>query len=92
VYYVFRQFDYSVTRTASSQYSHDGTKISKSELQPGDLVFFSSNGGYNVTHVGIYIGNNEFVHASTPKIGVVVSSLDSTYYTNVWYGAKRVLP
>jgi cell wall-associated NlpC family hydrolase len=90
-YYVFHQFNYSVTRTASSQYAHDGTKISKSELLPGDLVFFSSNGGYNVTHVGIYIGNNEFVHASTPKIGVVVSSLDSTYYTNVWYGAKRVL-
>lgn len=92
VYYVFRQYDYNVTRTASSQYAQDGVKISKSELQPGDLVFFSSNGGYSVTHVGIYIGNNEFVHASTPKIGVTVSKLDSAYYTRVWYGAKRILP
>jgi N-acetylmuramoyl-L-alanine amidase len=92
VYYVFHHYDYDVTRTASSQYSQDGSGILKSELEPGDLVFFSSNGGYSVTHVGIYIGDNQFVHASTPKIGVVVSRLDSTYYTNVWYGAKRVLP
>jgi cell wall-associated NlpC family hydrolase len=92
VYYVFHHYDYNVTRTASSQYSQDGSGILKSELEPGDLVFFSSNGGYSVTHVGIYIGDNQFVHASTPRVGVVVSRLDSTYYTNVWYGAKRILP
>lgn len=92
VYYVFHHFNYNVTRTASSQYAHDGSSISKANLQPGDLVFFSSNGGYSVTHVGIYIGNNQFVHASTPKIGIVISSLDSSYYQNVWYGAKRILP
>lgn len=91
VYYIFHQFDYDVTRTATSQYAQDGTAIAKSELIPGDLVFFSSNGGYSTTHVGIYIGDNQFVHASTPKTGVVVSRLDSSYYTNVWYGAKRVL-
>ncbi len=92
VYYVFRNFGYNVNRTATSQYAKDGTSISKSELVAGDLVFFSSNGGYSTTHVGIYIGENQFVHASTPKVGVVVSRLDSTYYTNVWYGAKRLLP
>jgi cell wall-associated NlpC family hydrolase len=91
VYYVFHHYNYNVTRTASSQYSKDGTKISKSELQAGDLVFFSSNGGYSVTHVGIYIGNGQFVHASTPKIGVVVSSLDSSYYRARYYGAKNIL-
>ena len=90
-YYVFHHFNYDITRTASSQYAHDGTSISKSDLQPGDLVFFSSNGGYSVTHVGIYIGNNQFVHASCPKIGIVVSDLDSSYYSGVWYGAKSVL-
>lgn len=92
VYYVYHHFNYNVTRTASSQYAHDGTSVSKANLQPGDLVFFSSNGGYSVTHVGIYIGNNQFVHASTPKVGVVISKLDSSYYTSVWFGAKRVLP
>ncbi|MEL4106430.1 SH3 domain-containing protein [Oscillospiraceae bacterium WX1] len=91
VYYVFRHFDYNVNRTASSQFKNDGTSVKKADLQPGDLVFFSSNGGHSVTHVGIYIGNNKFVHASTPKIGVVISSLDSDYYTRVWYGAKRVM-
>jgi cell wall-associated NlpC family hydrolase len=52
-------------------------------------VFFSSD-GEGVTHVGIYIGNNNFVHASTSKTGVIVSSLTSSYYTRVYYGAKRV--
>lgn len=92
VNYVFRQFGYEITRTATSQYAQNGTGIKKSELIPGDLVFFSSNGGYSTTHVGIYIGDNQFVHASSPKIGVVVSDLDSDYYTKVWYGAKRILP
>jgi cell wall-associated NlpC family hydrolase len=92
VKYIFSQYNYSVTRSASSQYANDGSSIAKSDLLPGDLVFFSSNGGYSVTHVGIYIGNNQFVHASSPKIGVVISSLDSNYYTRVWFGAKRILP
>jgi cell wall-associated NlpC family hydrolase len=92
VKYVYGQHGYDLTRSASSQYAQDGVSISKSELLPGDLVFFSSNGGYSVTHVGIYIGNRQFVHASSPKIGVVVSSLDSDFYTKAWYGAKRVLP
>ncbi len=91
VYYVFHHFDYNVTRTASRQYANDGVKVSKSELQPGDLVFFSSNGGYSVTHVGIYIGDGQFVHASCPSVGLVISDLNSDYYTRVWYGAKSVL-
>ena len=64
--------------------------VSKSELQPGDLVFFSSNGS-SVTHVGIYIGNGQFVHASTSKTGVIISNLSSAYYLRVWFGAKRIL-
>ncbi|SHI13136.1 Cell wall-associated hydrolase, NlpC family [Sporobacter termitidis DSM 10068] len=91
VYYVFGHYDYDLTRSASSQYANNGSAISKSDLQPGDLVFFSSNGGYSVTHVGIYIGNSQFVHASSPKVGVVVSDLNSGYYLNAWYGAKRIL-
>ena len=92
VYYVFHHFGYDVTRTATTQYKNDGAYIEKSQLLPGDLVFFSSNGGYSITHVGIYIGNNQFVHASTPKIGVVITDMDSGYYKTGYYGAKRVLP
>lgn len=88
--YTFRQFGVSLTRNASGQWRDNGEKISKSELIPGDLLFFSNNGGASVTHVGIYIGDDEFVHASGVRVGVVVSRLDSAYYTRVWYGAKRV--
>jgi len=91
VTYVKKQFDISVSRTASGQFNNDGRQIQKSELQPGDLVFFSNNGGRSVTHVGIYIGNGRFVHASNSRVGVVISRLDSNYYTRVWYGAKRLI-
>ena len=89
VTYVCKNFDISVTRTAQSQYDNDGVNVNKSDLAPGDLVFFSS-GGSSVTHVGIYIGDNEFVHSSSSSTGVIVSRLDSAYYTRVWHGAKRV--
>lgn len=55
------------------------------------FVFFSSNGGASVTHVGVYIGNGQFVHASTSSVGVIISDLGSAYYTKVWYGAKRIV-
>jgi len=87
--YVYKNFGYSISRTATQQYNNNGYTVSKSELIPGDLVFFSSNGKY-ITHVGIYIGEDEFVHASTSSAGVIISRLDSTYYTRAWYGAKRV--
>ena len=90
-YFVYGQFGYSICRTASQQYANDGVKVSKSDLQPGDLVFFSSNGGYSVTHVGLYIGGGNFVNPSTSKTGVIISSLDSDWYTKTWYGAKRIV-
>ena len=91
VTFVLKNFDISVTRNASGQYRDNGVHIDKSDLALGDLVFFSSNGGKSVTHVGIYIGDDEFVHASRPGVGVVISRLDSSYYTTGWYGAKRII-
>jgi len=91
VTYVYKNFNISLTRTASGQYRDNGVHIAKADLAPGDLVFFSSNGGEGVTHVGIYIGDDEFVHSSRTGIGVVISRLDSAYYIRVWYGAKRVV-
>jgi len=90
VTYVLRQYNIRVTRTSSGQYKDNGVHIDKSDLVPGDLVFFSSN-GHTVTHVGIYIGDGKFVHASNPRAGVTISNLDSNYYTRVWWGAKRVV-
>ena len=90
VSYVYKNFNIAVSRTASGQYANNGKRVKKAELVPGDLVFFSDNGGASVTHVGIYIGDDEFVHASRPGVGVVISRLDSTYYKKVWYGAKHI--
>ena len=90
VYYVFGKFGYSMSRRASHQYAYDGVSVSKSELQPGDLVFFSDD-GYGVTHVGIFIGGTEFIHASTSRTGVIISDLSTSYYQRVWWGAKRMV-
>jgi len=88
-YYVFKQMGYSLNRSASAQYKN-GTSVSKSELIPGDLVFFS-RGSISVGHVGIYIGNGNFIHSSSPGDVVKITSLDSTYYAKRYVGAKRIL-
>ena len=90
VTYVCNQNGISVNRTASAQMSN-GTSVSKAQLQPGDLVFFNSgNSSKLATHVGIYLGNGQFVHASTPSTGVIISDLNSSYYTNTYVGARRL--
>lgn len=90
--YVYRQFGYSLNRSAASQLSN-GTPVSMSELQPGDLVLFkkSGTGSKAASHVGIYISNNQFVHASTSTVGVIVSSLSEAYYTTGFVGGRRIV-
>ena len=89
VYYCFGQFGISLKRVADDQMDYNGVAISRDNLQVGDLVFFG-NGSY-ANHVGIYIGNNNFVHAANPSSGVRVSSLNETYYANRYIGARRIL-
>ena len=69
--------------TAEQRYS--GRSISKSDLQPGDLVFFRKN-----NHVGVYIGGGKFVHASTNQ-GVTTSSLSESYWSRTYTQSRRVL-
>jgi len=89
--YVYKQFGYTLNRTCSGQLKN-GRAVSMSELQPGDLVIFKKgNSSVAATHVGLYIGNNQFVHASTPKVGVIVSSLSSAYYTTGFVGGRRIV-
>lgn len=66
-----------------------GEKISKDELQFGDLVFFNTRRASNPGHVGIYLGENQFVHASR-SLGVTVSSLENAYYKKRYVGARRI--
>ena len=88
--YVCSQNGVSLHRTAQEIYSNDGVAVSKSELRAGDLVFFGY-GPYSVTHVGIYVGDGQMIHASTSSTGVIYSDINSNYYTRMYVGAKRVL-
>ena len=88
VQYVYNHFGYSLPRVANDQ-AACGMAVSRSELQPGDLLCFYSGGSY-VGHIGIYIGNNQFVHASSSTTGVIVSEL-SGYYENRGYTARRIV-
>lgn len=88
--YVYRHFGYTLNRTASTQLSN-GVAVSKSQLQPGDLVFFRYNTSYPASHVGIYIGNGQFIHASTNKYMVQIDQLTTGHYANVYIAARRIL-
>ena len=80
----------SLPRTSSEQ-AKVGDTISKSDLMPGDLIFSSTNGTGNVSHVGIYIGNNEMIHSPKPGQNVQIVKINTTYWNNVYLHAKRVL-
>lgn len=73
----------------TSQLYYIGESILPSQLYAGDLVFFGE-GGYRVTHVGIFLDGNRFIHASVSR-GVVVSTLNSPYYKKRFIGARRIL-
>ena len=67
-----------------------GSYVDRGSMQAGDIILFSSNGSYSgVHHVGIYIGGGQFIHAANSKTGVVVSSLNSGYYSSHYAGAGR---
>ncbi len=89
VQYIFRVNGVNIPRISQSQYAM-GTHVSKSELQPGDLVFFFNTNKNVITHVGVYIGNGQFVHASS-YYGITIGELESSYYRNRFYGATRIL-
>lgn len=88
--YVFAQVGIKLPHGATSQLSY-GTEVSRSDLQPGDLVFFQDY-GYTASHVGIYIGGDQFIHASSSYYNghcVVITSLSETYYNNHYLTARR---
>ena len=93
--YVFRQFGYSLDRTSRGQVNN-GRSVSRSELKPGDLVFFNGRSvGKRVGHVGIVTevkgdGKFNFIHSSNGK-GVTVSSSEEAYYKRRYVGASRVI-
>ena len=88
--YIFAQVGIKLPHGATSQLSY-GASVSRSELQPGDLVFFQDYGAV-ASHVGIYIGGDQFIHASSSSGNsrcVTISSLTESYYANHYYTARR---
>lgn len=79
-------YGFAIPRTAKQQYNAS-EHIKKEDLKEGDLVFFNTKGG--VSHVGLYIENNYFVHASVSQ-GVTISSLDDSYYSKRFIGGGRI--
>lgn len=91
VKYIYAQFGYNLNRTATDQLEN-GISVEKSSLQPGDLVFFRSSGTEKpVSHVGMYIGGGDFIHASTNEYQVRIDNLDSGYYAGIFVGARHII-
>ncbi|MGD6961125.1 S-layer homology domain-containing protein [Fictibacillus phosphorivorans] len=88
--YVFKEAGLKIPRTADDQFAQ-GKAVPLNKLQPGDLVFYKNTYPSNgITHVGIYIGNNDFISA-TSSYGIKVNPLDNVYWSKYYYAAKRII-
>ena len=90
--YVYRKNGISIPRTSINQSKH-GKYVKRCDLKKGDLIFFDTSKkrkGY-VNHVGIYLGNNKFIHASSAKKKVIITSLSKKFYSQRYKGARRPL-
>lgn len=89
-YVVQNVLGYDITHSTDIQATY-GTSVAWGQWQPGDLIFFvGTGGGGYISHVGIYIGDGQMIHAENPGTGVVISSLYSSYYSNHYYSATRL--
>ncbi len=88
-YFVFKTMGVTIPRDYWGMLSL-GAPVSKDQLLPGDLVFFVNTYTTGLSHVGIYVGNGDFVHAVDERRGVQISSLWSSYYLSRYYAARRI--
>ena len=89
--YVYKNAaNYILPRSSSAQ-ATVGTTIIRSNLKPGDLIFSSTNGTGNVSHVGIYIGDDQMIHSPKPGENVKIVNINTSYWNKVFLHAKRVL-
>lgn len=85
--YIYAAFGYSISRTPHGQYTSAGKGIDMAQIQPGDIICYSSNRS-SCTHVGLYIGNGQIIHAANSKKGVIISNYD---YDGVILGVRSVI-
>lgn len=86
--FVYGHFGYSLGTTASSQ-KNEGTEVARESMQPGDLIIFYDESKTRVGHVGIYIGNGNFVHSANPQRGVVIDNINTSSYYNIRFVSAR---
>ncbi|CKJ95403.1 C40 family peptidase [Neisseria meningitidis] len=84
-----RAMGINLPRTSAEQ-ARMGTPVARSELQPGDMVFFRTLGGSRISHVGLYIGNNRFIHAPRTGKNIEITSLSHKYWSGKYAFARRV--
>ena len=89
VKHVFASFGVKLPHSSRDQYRY-GTPVAKNDLKEGDVLFFAGTYRRGISHVGVYIGDGKFVHASTRRYGVRVDDLDNDYYRRHYYGARRI--
>jgi cell wall-associated NlpC family hydrolase len=87
---VYEKFGVAMPRAADEQ-ARFGQEVARSELEPGDLVFFRTDGTSAVSHVGIYAGGGQFIHASTRSRRVQFDRLDNRYFRRRYETARRIL-
>jgi len=89
---VYKQLGICLERSTYYQV-HQGIVVDRKDLKPGDLIFFTTNDDdpNDISHVGIYKGNDLFIQAPQPGDCVRVSNLNSAYYSNRYYVAKRII-
>jgi cell wall-associated NlpC family hydrolase len=91
VLFIYNHYGIQLTRVACNQ-ATQGTYVAKSDLIPGDLVFFDTDGGHQfINHVGMYIGNDQFIQASSGHGDVVISDIAHGFYANTYMTARRFL-
>jgi cell wall-associated NlpC family hydrolase len=89
VWYVVKETGGSISRGMMGQYNA-GSHPARNELKAGDLVFFQNTYHPGVSHNGIYVGNDQFIHAADTAAGVTISSLSADYWASRWFGATRL--
>ena len=88
--FLFRGLGLNLPREAGGQMAQ-GTRVTREELRPGDLVFFTTNGRGTVSHVGIYLFGGDFIHASSGRGRVTTSTMSQGYYDRRFVGAVRII-
>lgn len=88
--YVYKHFGYSMGHSATTQ-AGLGKYVSKSNLQPGDLVIFNDRANRSIGHVGIYVGGGNFIHASSGSGKIIISSLSGSYYNTRYVTGRRII-